>query len=137
MDMEDIGSLPVVDDGSHLVGIVTDRDIALRVVAAGLDPQATCVGDVASRDVVALTPDHDLDDALTLMAREQVRRLPVVIEENELVGMITQADIALTAKERSTGQVVEKISEPPAVSRLGVPTFAGRDDEREDERPPR
>ena len=87
MDEEDVGSLPVVDDTAHLIGIVTDRDVAVRVVGRGLDSDTTVVGDVASRDVVALTPDHDLDDALKLMAREQVRRVPIVVRENELVGM--------------------------------------------------
>src|SRR4051794_5166454 len=79
MEQEDVGSLPVVDDGARLVGIVTDRDVAVRVVGGGLDPDQSVVGDVASTDVVALTPDHDLDEALTLMAREQVRRLPIVV----------------------------------------------------------
>src|SRR5262245_21710049 len=74
MDEEDVGSLPVVDERAQLIGIVTDRDVAVRVVGRGLDTDTTVVGDVASRDVAALTPDHELDDALTLMAREQVRR---------------------------------------------------------------
>src|SRR2546423_7734850 len=70
MDEEDVGALPVVDEGERLIGIVTDRDVAVRVVGRGLDSDTTAVGDVASRDVVALTPDHDLDDALQLMAQE-------------------------------------------------------------------
>src|SRR5204863_8885008 len=78
MEEEDVGSLPVVEEGTQLVGIVTDRDVAIRVVGRGLDPDHTVVGEVASTDLVALTPDHDLDDALTVMAREQVRRLPIV-----------------------------------------------------------
>ena len=64
MDEEDVGSLPVVDEAERLIGIVTDRDVAVRVVGRGLDSDKTVVGDVASTDVVALTPDHDLDDAL-------------------------------------------------------------------------
>ena len=94
MEEEDVGSLPVVEEGARLVGIVTDRDVALRVVGGGLDPEATRVGEVASADVVALSPEHDLDEALGLMARAQVRRLPIVVRENELVGMLSQADIA-------------------------------------------
>ena len=74
MEEEDVGSLPVVEEGARLVGIVTDRDVALRVVGGGLDPEATRVGEVASADVVALSPEHDLDEALGLMARAQVRR---------------------------------------------------------------
>src|SRR5262249_50000139 len=82
MAEEDVGSLPGVHEGARLIGIVTDRDVAVRVVGRGLDSEKTVVGDVASRDVVALTPDHELDDALKVMAREQVRRVPIVVREN-------------------------------------------------------
>jgi len=118
MDQEDVGSLPVVDEGARLVGILTDRDVAVRVVGKGLDPDESTVGDVASTDVLALTPDHDLDEALTLMAREQVRRVPIVVRENELVGMLAQADIARAEKEKTTGEVVEAISRPPRGPRI-------------------
>jgi CBS domain-containing protein len=118
MEEEDVGSLPVVEEGTRLVGIITDRDVAVRVVGRGLDPTATVVGEVASTDVVALGPDDDLDDALTLMARAQVRRLPVVVRDNELVGMIAQADIARAGKEKTTGEVVEAISQAPRGPRV-------------------
>src|SRR5881394_1583946 len=94
MEVDDVGSLPVVDDGARLVGVVTDRDIAIRVVARGLDSDATAVVDIASRDLVTLGPDDSLDDALSLMAQAQVRRLPVVVRESELVGVVSQADVA-------------------------------------------
>ena len=122
MDEEDVGSLPVVDEGERLIGIVTDRDVAVRVVGRGLDSDKTVVGDVASQDVVALTPDHDLDDALRLMAQEQVRRLPIVLRENQLVGMLAQADVAHAGKEKATGELVEAISRAP-----GGPRVAGAD----------
>ena len=118
MDEEDIGSLPVVDEGERLIGMVTDRDVAVRVVGRGLDSDSTTVGDVASRDVVALTPDHDLDDALRLMAREQVRRVPIVQRENQLVGILAQADVAHVGKEKATGEVVEAISRAPGGPRV-------------------
>jgi CBS domain-containing protein len=121
MDEEDVGSLPVVDEGTRLVGIVTDRDVAVRVVGRGLDSDTTTVGDVASRDVVALTPDHDLDEALRLMAREQVRRVPIVVRENQLVGMLAQADIAHAEKDKTTGEVVEAISRAPGGPRVAGP----------------
>jgi len=81
MEGDDVGSLPVVKMGgvAQLIGVLTDRDIALRVVAAGRDPETTSVSEVASRDVITVTPEDDLDDALTKMARSQVRRLPVVV----------------------------------------------------------
>jgi len=80
------------------------------------------VAEVASPDVITLTPDHDLDEALGLMAQAQVRRLPVVVRENELVGMLAQADVARASKEKSTGEVVQAISQQP-----GGPRVAGRD----------
>src|ERR671938_1042875 len=89
MEEEDVGSLPIVDEGTRLVGIVTDRDIAIRGVGRGLDPENTSVFEIASDEVYALTPDDDLDDALQTMARAQVRRLPVVVCENELVGIFS------------------------------------------------
>jgi CBS domain-containing protein len=118
MEEEEVGSLPIVGDGSQLVGIVTDRDIAVRVVGRGLDPEQTSVREIASHDVYALTPDDDLDDALETMARAQVRRVPIVVRENELVGMVSQADIARVTKDKTAGQVVEAISEPPRGPRV-------------------
>jgi CBS domain-containing protein len=107
---EDVGSLPVVED-DRLVAVVTDRDIVVRVIAEGRDPSSTSVGQIESRDVVAVTPDQDLDQALAEMARHQVRRLPVV-EGDRLVGVVAQADVARKADEEKTGEVVEQISEP-------------------------
>jgi CBS domain-containing protein len=121
MEEEDVGSLPVVDEGARLVGILTDRDVAVRVVGGGLDPEATRVGEVASADVITLGPEDDLDEALGLMARAKVRRLPIVVRENVLVGMLAQADIARTSKEKSTGEVVEAISQPPGGPRVARP----------------
>jgi CBS domain-containing protein len=111
----DIGSVPVTD-GETPVGMITDRDVTTRVVAEAADPQTTPVGDVASRDVISVAPDDDLDEALRLMARHQVRRLTVV-EDGRLVGIVAQADIALRENETKTGQLVEAISEPSEGSR--------------------
>jgi CBS domain-containing protein len=105
---EDVGSLPVTDQG-RLVGVITDRDIAVRIVAEGRTESAS-VAEALSRNPVTVTPDHDLDDALKLMARHQVRRLPVV-EDDQLVGIVAQADVALAAKEKKTGELLESISE--------------------------
>jgi CBS domain-containing protein len=106
---EDVGIAPIVE-GDRLVGVLTDRDIAVRVVAEGRDPDEVKVTEVASRDVVTLDPQQDLDEALRLMARHQVRRLPVVEEDGRLVGVVAQADVAQQADERQTGEVVEQIS---------------------------
>ena len=108
---EHIGSLPITD-GDTLLGMITDRDITTRVVAETADLATTSVGDVYSQDLVSVEPDKDLEEALGLMARHQVRRLPVV-QDGRLVGIIAQADIALTLREdeKKTGELVEAISE--------------------------
>jgi CBS domain-containing protein len=110
MREDDIGSLPITDD-EELVGMITDRDITTRVVAEAADPGMTPVGDVYSRDLISVEPDKDLEEALQLMARHQVRRLPVV-ENGRLIGIVAQADIALSENETKTGELVEAISEP-------------------------
>jgi CBS domain-containing protein len=109
MREEHIGSLPITD-GEQLVGMITDRDLATRVVAEAADPKVTSVGDVYSGDLISVEPDRDLAEALQLMARHQVRRLPVV-EDGKLVGIVAQADIALSENEKKTGELVEAISE--------------------------
>ena len=111
MREEDVGPVPVVENGGRLAGIVTDRDIVLRVVAEGGDPQSMTVGEIMSRDLVTVDPDQPLDEALRLMARHQVRRLPVCEEDGRLVGIVAQADVATElGDDQRTGQVVEEIS---------------------------
>jgi CBS domain-containing protein len=106
---EDVGPMPIVENGS-ITGILTDRDIVLRVVAEGKDPSSTTAGDVASRDLVTIDPDQTLDEALRLMAQHQIRRLPVCEEDGKLVGIVAQADVALEAHDQATGELVEEIS---------------------------
>jgi CBS domain-containing protein len=106
---KDTGIIPIVE-GDKLIGAVTDRDIALRVVAEGKDPHTTTVGEIASRELVTIDLAQDLDEALRLMARHQVRRLPVVEEDGTLVGIVAQKDIAQHASDEQTGDVVEDIS---------------------------
>jgi len=115
MREDDVGSLPVVE-GEQVIGIVTDRDIVVRAVAERLDPQSITVGEVASREVVTVEPEQDLDDALALMASHRVRRLPVV-EDGRLVGVLAQADVALVAKEKDAGEMLEEISQPTSTPR--------------------
>ena len=117
MASEDVGALPVLD-GEQLAGIVTDRDIVVRAVAKEKDPKGMPVRDVASREVATIGPDDSLSDALEVMARAQVRRIPVVDEGNRLVGILSQADVALQAKEKDVGELVEEISKPQAGPRV-------------------
>jgi CBS domain-containing protein len=116
MATEDVGSLPVVQNG-RLKGIVTDRDLAIRVVGEGAD-YATPVGAVLSTKLVTVRPQDSLELAMDLMAQHQVRRLPVVGESDELVGVVAQADVALAAGERDTGDVVQAISEQTTEPRV-------------------
>jgi CBS domain-containing protein len=109
MKDENVGLAPVVE-GDKLIGTLTDRDIVTRVVAEGRDPQSVSVREVASTDLVTIDPQQDLDEALRLMASNQVRRLPVVEEDGRLVGVIAQADVAKEAKDKKTGELVEEIS---------------------------
>ena len=108
----DVGVVPVVEDSGsmRLAGLVTDRDIAVRVIAEGRDGNVN-VREVMSSGLATVSPDDDMDQVTRLMSREQVRRIPVC-EDNRLVGIIAQADVAREGSDRKTGDVVEKISEP-------------------------
>jgi CBS domain-containing protein len=108
MQSEDVGSLPIVE-GERLIAIVTDRDIAIRVVAEGKGPETT-VGEIASQDLVTIDPQQSLDEAARLMGEHQLRRLPVCEEDGSLVGILAQADVAQSGHDTLTGDVVEQIS---------------------------
>jgi CBS domain-containing protein len=110
---EDVGSVPVAEDG-YLLGIVTDRDIALRVVAAGRDPQTVQVEEVATPDPHYASPEESLDDVYERMSIWRIRRLPVV-EGDRLVGMLAQADIVHELKDKKAGHLVDEISRPGQV----------------------
>jgi CBS domain-containing protein len=111
METEDVGAVPLVD-GDRLVGIVTDRDIVVRAIAKGKDPRGMPASEVSSRELLTVSPDDDLSDALNVMAQYQVRRLAVT-EDDRLVGVVSQADVALQGKDKDTGQVLEGISRQP------------------------
>jgi CBS domain-containing protein len=117
MKSDDIGSLPILD-GEQLAGVVTDRDIVIRAIAEGKDPRGMPVREIASRELVKINADEDLSTALQLMAAQQVRRLPVVDDDGRLVGILAQADVAVEAKEKDVGEMVEEISKSPTGPRL-------------------
>lgn len=106
----DVGALPICGDDGRLKGMLTDRDIVVKCVADGGIPGQTLAGSLAEGKPVTIDVDDDIRDALTLMEQHQVRRLPV-IEEHQLVGMVAQADIALSLSPTETGETVEAISE--------------------------
>ena len=113
MKAQDIGAVPVVDsrETKKLVGIVTDRDLALKVVAEGRDPRQTPVEQVMARNLVMCKLQDDLQRALEAMSDRQLRRIPVVDDQGRLAGIIAQADVATRLKEpEATGKVLERIS---------------------------
>ena len=113
MKDEDIGPVLIVDDsndGKRLVGIVTDRDLAIKVVGEGSDPQNTRVEDVMTESLVTVRASDDVQSAMQAMAQNQLRRIPVV-DDGQLVGIISQADVATRLNEpQSTAEVVKEIS---------------------------
>ena len=111
METQDIGAIPILD-GDQLVGMITDRDIVVRAVAKEKDPREMPSRAISSSELVTVGPDQDLSDALHLMAEHQLRRLPVVDDGNRLVGVVSQADIALEARDQSVGEMVAEISKP-------------------------
>jgi CBS domain-containing protein len=124
MKNENIGSIPVIENEQSqvLVGIVTDRDLALKIVAGALDAKSTTVETVMTHKVVTCHADDDLQKALEAMAEHQLRRIPVVDNDNKIVGIIAQADVATRVDEpEKTGAMVKEISQdqPFAKDSLG------------------
>jgi CBS domain-containing protein len=112
MKAANVGSIPICQE-SRLVGTLTDRDITIRVTAEGRDPQTTPVRDVMSQPVVTVLPQQDLAEAEQLMHDHQVRRIPVVEQDQRLVGYITTAIIARRdGDEKTVGKVLRGISQP-------------------------
>ena len=113
MAAEDFGALPICSPEGRLQGVITDRDIVVKVIAAGLDPKKTTVGQIAGgTEVVTIGADDSAEDAIRTMKDHSVRRLPV-IDGTDLVGMVSQADIARALPDAKVGDLVGVISEAP------------------------
>jgi CBS domain-containing protein len=110
----DVGVIPVVDDDGTLVGLVTDRDLVVRVIADREDPNHVRLGDIATKSVVTVTPDESISDARDLMAEHKVRRLPVM-KDAKIVGIVSLGDIALAdASKRAVGDALGDVSQSPS-----------------------
>jgi CBS domain-containing protein len=105
----DVGALPVCD-GHRLIGMITDRDITIRATAAGRDPKTTVVRDCLSSEPVYGFEDQDVEDAQTLMEQKQIRRLPVMSRDKELVGIVALGDLAAKVGAAMVGQATKAIS---------------------------
>jgi CBS domain-containing protein len=112
MASQDIGSLPVCAERHRVVGIITDRDITVRAVARGMDPNSTRVEEVMTREVLSCSSDADVEHACELMEKRQVRRLLVTGDDDSPVGIVSLGDIALCLRESQAGEVLRKVSEP-------------------------
>lgn len=108
----DCGEIPVVDKNERPIGVITDRDIACRVVAQGKDPNSTQARDAMSTPVVTVMPETDLEECCRLMEERQIRRIPVVDENGVCCGIVAQADIALRGDTEETGTLVRDVSRP-------------------------
>ncbi|ACB76571.1 CBS domain-containing protein [Opitutus terrae] len=113
MRLHDIGVVPVVEDG-RIVGMLTDRDIVLQVVADGDDPRSTVVRDVMSTGSISVNENQEVDEAVALMEKYQVRRLPVLNADSKLVGIVSLGDIAVDVHAGLSGKVLKEVSEPAA-----------------------
>jgi CBS domain-containing protein len=114
MAEHDCGEIPVCESAASKkpIGVITDRDIALRVVALGKDPSKMTARDCMTTPVVTVTPEMEVDSCCQVLEQHQIRRVPVVNERGEICGMVSQADIATFAPERETAEVVRSISQP-------------------------
>jgi CBS domain-containing protein len=110
-----VGDMPVVV-GGEAVGMLTDRDIAIRIAASGLDPQKTHVTDAMSEGLISCKEDDDIEMAARLMADKQIRRLPVVEDDGKLSGIVSLADLAGSLDKEMAGDILKQISRPAAVS---------------------
>ena len=108
----DVGLMPVCD-GARLKGMLTDRDITVRATARGCDPSKTKVSEVMSVDIAYCLEDQEVEEAVSLMEARQIRRLPILNQEKQLIGVVSLGDIAVHVGDRDlTGETLEEISEP-------------------------
>jgi CBS domain-containing protein len=110
----DCGAIPVVQDQASRkpAGIITDRDIAIRAVAAGKDPSRTLAEECMSKSLVTVSPEEDLDECIRLMEKNKIRRVLAVDSQGSVTGIIVQAQIARSTDKSRTGEVVQDISRP-------------------------
>jgi CBS domain-containing protein len=110
MEKNDVGAIPVTE-GKRLVGILTDRDIAVRAVAKGSDPEKMTAGDIMTEHVIFCKTHESVDDAVHLMEQKKVRRLPVLDEKDNLVGMLSLGDVAHATPRSMSGELLHAVAD--------------------------
>jgi CBS domain-containing protein len=110
MERLDIGAMPICGEDNRLKGMITDRDIVVKVLAQGKNPATTMAGELAQESLIFIRADAPMDQALSLMQERKVRRLPVLDENKRLCGMITEADVATHMPQERTGEMVGAIA---------------------------
>lgn len=112
----DCGEIPVTDASNRLIGVITDRDIVIRAVAKGKNPAAVTAGECMTEPVVVVNEDTSLADVMAVMEENQIRRVPVVDSTGCCCGIIAQADVALSADQTETGEMVREVSKDSALT---------------------
>ena len=109
---EDIGSVPILSDEGKLEGIITDRDLCCTIIAEGLDPRTTTINNYVTRNPLACRADDSLDNCERAMQKNQIRRIPVVDDQERCIGVVSQADLALREEPQKVKETVAEISKP-------------------------
>ncbi len=112
MVQHDCGEIPVIDSAQQVVGVVTDRDIVVRVVAKGVDAKTATVADCLSSPCVTVREDSSLADCCSIMESNQIRRVPVVDEQGCICGIVSLADVAQSGNQHKTAEIVKEVSAP-------------------------
>ncbi|MGN6513291.1 MAG: CBS domain-containing protein [Lysobacteraceae bacterium] len=112
MKQNDCGQIPVVDQGNKPIGVITDRDIAVRAVAEGTDPRSATAADYMTAPVATVADSSSIEDCYRLMEQNRIRRVVVVDQQGNVAGIVAQADIALSGRDAKTAEVVKQVSSP-------------------------
>jgi CBS domain-containing protein len=138
MEQYDVGVIPLAGDDETLVGLITDRDMVLRVLARQRDPREVTLGEIATTNLVTVTPDSNIAEARDLMSEHKIRRLPVT-KEGRLVGIVSLGDIAVSdTSKRAVGDVLSEVSESPSTTEMSEGPERGTPDRvRENDDPRR
>ncbi len=108
-----VGAMPVCDEDNRLIGLLTDRDVTVRATAEGRDPNSTKASDIMTRDLICGFEEQDIREAASIMEQKQIRRIPVLDRNQQIIGIVSLGDLAVKARdEKLAGEVIQRVSEP-------------------------